>query len=92
MPKGVRNEARLDVQPLEHYLRRRFELVDFNAFKDRTHVPSVATYSRLVGVHPHTWKAWAVAGITERAADRAAVNLGIHPGCIWPELAPQGVS
>ncbi len=39
-----------------------------------------------VGVERRTVARWATAGLTEYAADRAAIAIGSHPGTVWPDL------
>ncbi len=38
------------------------------------------------GVERRTVARWATDGLTEYAADRAAIAIGSHPGAVWPDL------
>lgn len=45
----------------------------------------VSTLAEAVGVTPRTVHRWLAKGMTEEAADRAAVRLGRHPVEVWPD-------
>jgi len=38
-----------------------------------------------IGVSRRTLHRWAVEGVPVERADRAAIALGTHPACPWPE-------
>jgi hypothetical protein len=45
---------------------------------------SFSRLALLVGVSPRAVAKWAQVGLTDRAADRAAIKLDMHPALIWP--------
>ena len=46
---------------------------------------TVETLADRIGVSRRTVHRWAVHGIPAEQADRAAIALGSHPACLWPE-------
>jgi len=45
-----------------------------------------AQAARVLGFSDRQVYRWRTAGLSERAADRVAVALGVHPSAIWGEL------
>ncbi len=46
---------------------------------------TIETLAGRIGVSRRTVHRWAVHGIPAEQADRAAIAIGSHPACLWPE-------
>lgn len=48
--------------------------------------------ARRLGISGSTWKQYRDHGMTERVADRRAVQLGYHPHEVWPDMLEDAVA
>jgi len=46
---------------------------------------TIETLAARIGVSRRTVHRWIIHGIPAEQADRAAIALGTHPACLWPE-------
>ncbi|MBN4047629.1 hypothetical protein JYT71_01325 [Acidimicrobiaceae bacterium AH-315-P05] len=46
---------------------------------------TIETLAIRLGVSRRTVHRWALQGVPAEQADRAAIALGTHPACLWPE-------
>lgn len=87
--KRPRTLARLAWAPLEQYLTVNFPDPDcyrdkLNGAGDEGYVMSATWIGELLHIAPGTvYRYRALGYITEKAADRYAVELGLHPSWIW---------
>jgi hypothetical protein len=47
--------------------------------------PTIDTLATRIGVSRRTVHRWAADGVPAHQADRAAIAIGSHPVCIWPD-------
>lgn len=75
-PKGNlgRDPRRWPLQPLLQY-----------GCDDVLEVQTIRHLARRVGASERTVWRWRLAGLTDQAADWAAIALGVHPCMVWPD-------
>ena len=75
---GYKPQTRYPAFPLLCYMSRR----PFDAFDQPP--PTMGEMSEALGISDRSLYRWAVEGIPEAAADRAACAVGKHPSELWP--------
>jgi len=57
----------------------------FEPLATQAGTPTIETLAARIGVSRRTVHRWAIHGIPAEQADRAAIAIGSHPACLWPE-------
>ncbi len=57
----------------------------FGPLAIEAHAATIDTLARRIGVSRRTVHRWAAHGVPTHQADRAAIAIGSHPVCIWPD-------
>ncbi len=57
----------------------------FGPWPSKPHAPTIDTLASRIGVSRRTVHRWATHGVPADQADRAAIALGTHPACLWPD-------
>lgn len=57
----------------------------FEPLANHTKPATLGTLAQRIGVSRRTLHRWANHGIPTDQADRAAIAIGSHPACIWPD-------
>ena len=57
----------------------------FEPITTQTRGATIDTIAITIGVSRRTIHRWINQGIPAEQADRAAIALGTHPACLWPE-------
>lgn len=79
---------RFPLEPLESYLAHDQEEIGVRQFVtvETTCKVLPSTIARRVGVDRQSVYRWRKQGLPLYSADRAAINLGVHPVLIWPDF------
>lgn len=57
----------------------------FEPLTAEAQAPTIGTLATRIGVSRRTVHRWINQGIPADQADRAAIAVGTHPACLWPE-------
>ncbi len=57
----------------------------FEPLTAQAQAPTIDTLATQIGVSRRTVHRWINQGIPANQADRAAIAVGTHPACLWPE-------
>lgn len=57
----------------------------FDPITSQARASTISTLAMRIGVSRRTVHRWIIQGIPADQADRAAIALGTHPACLWPD-------
>ncbi len=57
----------------------------FEPLATQARAATIEALAARIGVSRRSVHRWAIHGIPAEQADRAAIAIGSHPACIWPE-------
>ncbi len=57
----------------------------FEPITSQARSSTISTLAMRIGVSRRTVHRWIIHGIPADQADRAAIALGTHPACLWPD-------